>query len=454
MIAKEYVIMLIKTNRITFFFSILSLSLGLAIAPVSKVFGQVAGSPKSPVVESPKSQKKRTPEERAAEKQRQLALQNEMVEERQRKFGILPEGDDSELGREYQKSYERLRLATVELNEVQLKYHLATDFSGSFQDQINLKWQEGMHQCYLAKAEWLDAGAKLFFSDNEKYITIGESLCEMLVADVELDRTDGWLEATKAIVSSKKFERIDVLKAAILVAFANTDFDFTEECLTLSKQLDPQQPQLLLTTQIELLREKWKRELEIRKQEAEKNDNPRVEFVTTKGRVVVELFEDSAPETVKSFIFLVERGFYNQKSFFRVEKHVVVQTGCEKGDGTGDAGYTIPSEADRPNHRDHFRGSLAIALGTDAKTGETNSETGSSQIYFPFLPMPNLDGKHTVFGRVVECQETLGFFRVINLADEKQRKEEKQPDIILNAKVLRKRSTEYRPKIIAGKLPK
>jgi cyclophilin family peptidyl-prolyl cis-trans isomerase len=65
-----------------------------------------------------------------------------------------------------------------------------------------------------------------------------------------------------------------------------------------------------------------------------------------------------------------------------------------------------------------------------------------------------MDGKHTVFGRVVEGQETLSFFRVMNLGEEAQRKEGKQPDLILSAKVLRKRDTLYKPKIIAGKLPK
>ena len=165
------------------------------------------------------------------------------------------------------------------------------------------------------------------------------------------------------------------------------------------------------------------------------------------------MYEDAAPETVKSFIYLVERGFYNRKSFFRVEKHLCAQTGCEKGDGTGDAGYTIPGEAQLPNHRDHFRGSMAMALGSDA-AGQVQSETGSSQLYFAFLPMPQLDGKYTVFGRVVEGLETMTCFRVLNLSEAAQKKEGKEPDLILSSKVLRKRDTVYKPKIVAGKLPK
>ncbi len=95
-----------------------------------------------------------------------------------------------------------------------------------------------------------------------------------------------------------------------------------------------------------------------------------------------------------------------------------------------------------------------MALGSDPKTGQVQPSTGSSQFYYSFLPTPHLDGKYTVFGRVVEGVETLSFFRVMNLGEEAQRKEEKQPDVILSSKVLRKRDTEYKPKITAGKLRK
>jgi len=262
---------------------------------------------------------------------------------------------------------------------------------------------------------------------------------------------DGWMEAAKAVVHSKKYDSEDVLRGAGLIAYANSEFDFMEECLEFQKKQETV-PEFL--SEIATTRQKWQRELEIRAKEAEKNDNPQVEFITTKGRLVMELYEDSAPETVKSFIYLTESGFFNRKTFFRVEKHLVAQTGCEKGDGTGDAGYTIPSEADLPNQRDHFRGSMAIALGSDPKTGQVAPSTGSSQFYYSFLPTPHLDEKYTVFGRVIEGIETMSFFRVMNLSEEAQRKEGKRPDVIISSKVLRKRDTEYRPRILAGKLRK
>jgi cyclophilin family peptidyl-prolyl cis-trans isomerase len=446
----EYANMPTKTNRMRPFFVFLFATTSLVFLQIGQSNGQ-GTAPSSSKNDGPTAKKRLTPEERATEKQKKLELENQIAANRRGSFGMLPENDDSVLGKKYQAAFNRFRDAAVDLNQVQMTFHLSKDFSQPSKNKINQEWQVAIHDSFLAKANWLDAAAEVFLSDPDKYATIGDTLVEMMLADVELDRTDGWIQAAKAIVRSKKFSGEDVLRGAGLIAFANSEFDFMEECLEFQKK-EEAEPKYL--SDIDATRQKWLRELEIRAREAEKNDNPMVEFITTKGRLVMELYEDSAPETVKSFIYLTENGFFNRKSFFRVEKHLIAQTGCEKGDGTGDAGYTIPSEADLPNRRDHFRGSMAIALGSDPKTGQVQPSTGSSQFYFSFLPTTHLDGKYTVFGRVVEGVETLSFFRVMNLGEEAQRKEDKRPDVIHTSKVLRKRDTEYKPKITAGKLRK
>ncbi len=438
--------MLIKTNHIPCISLILSTTACLIGLPLDRLYGQSGAAAQAKT--------RQTPEERAIEKQKAIDLQNELARIRQMNFGRLPEGDDSESGKRYQAAFDRFREAAVDLNQVQMTFHLTSKLTPAFKDQINEQWQAGMHKGHLAKENWLKVAAETFASDTAKYAVLGETLCAMLLTDVELDRMEGWLEAAKSVVNSKKFEREEVLRAASLIGYAHSDFDFTEECLARSEQFhDANETKPKFIGEIRSLREKWKRELEFRQKEAEKNDNPRVEIQTTKGRMVLELYEDSAPETVKSFVFLVEQGFYSRKSFFRVEKHLCAQFGCEKGDGKGDAGYTIASEASLPGHRDHFRGSIAIALGSDTN-GKVMNETGSSQVYFSFLPMSHLDGSYTVFGRIVEGQETMNNLRVLNLADPEQKKEGKQPDVILSAKVLRKRDTVYKPQILAGKLPK
>ena len=78
----------------------------------------------------------------------------------------------------------------------------------------------------------------------------------------------------------------------------------------------------------------------------------------------------------------------------------MAQGGDPKGDGSGGPGYTIPDECRQENHRNHFRGSLSMA-----KTAEP--DTGGSQFFLTFVPTSHLDGKHTVFGRVIEGMDVL-----------------------------------------------
>ncbi|MCP4813808.1 MAG: peptidylprolyl isomerase, partial [Planctomycetaceae bacterium] len=107
---------------------------------------------------------------------------------------------------------------------------------------------------------------------------------------------------------------------------------------------------------------------------------PRVKMTTSKGEVVIELFENEAPDTVGNFVSLVEVGFYDNKKFHRVLKNFVAQTGCPKGDGTGDAGYSIYCECAKADYRKHFRGSLSMA--------HAGPDTGGSQFFITFRATP------------------------------------------------------------------
>ena len=110
------------------------------------------------------------------------------------------------------------------------------------------------------------------------------------------------------------------------------------------------------------------------------------------GKIVIEFYEQDAPETVANFIKLAKKGFYNSLSFHRVEPGFVVQGGDPKGDGTGGPGYTIKDEF---NSRKHLTGTVAMA-----RTPAPNS--AGSQFYICLGPQPFLDGKYTVFGQVVD----------------------------------------------------
>jgi cyclophilin family peptidyl-prolyl cis-trans isomerase len=183
-------------------------------------------------------------------------------------------------------------------------------------------------------------------------------------------------------------------------------------------------------------RDAWAKEKQIREAESEAN-LPRVRLQTTKGTILLELFENEAPNTVANFISLVEKGFYDGVTFHRVLNGFMAQSGCPDGTGQGGPGYNIPCECYRPDARLHFRGSISMA-----NTGER--DTGGSQFFLTFVPTPHLDGRHTVFGRVIEGMEVLS--ELTRLEPKGNDQPEPEPDKIIKATVVRKRDHEYLPK--------
>lgn len=178
--------------------------------------------------------------------------------------------------------------------------------------------------------------------------------------------------------------------------------------------------------------EAWAREQAIREKEAAADDLPRVLLETTKGPIVIELFENEAPQAVANFISLVERKYYDGLGFHRVLAGFMAQGGCPKGDGTGGPGYKIYCECQREDYRHHFTGTLSMA--------HAGKDTGGSQFFLTFRPTPHLDGRHTAFGRVIEGGEVLS-----RLQRRDPQRSRVEPDKILRATVLRKRDHDYQP---------
>ncbi len=193
-----------------------------------------------------------------------------------------------------------------------------------------------------------------------------------------------------------------------------------------------QQQAAMWKEELPKIRLRWQKEQALRKQEAADDDLPRVKLVTSQGDIIVELFENEAPESVANFINLVKQGYYNDVTFHRVLPMFMAQGGDPQGTGSGGPGYTIRDEHTKANHRKHFRGSLSMA-----KTGAPNS--GGSQFFLCFVPTSYLDGKHTAFGRVIEGME--------NAAALKRRDPSigylPKPDRIISAEVIRDRGHNY-----------
>jgi peptidyl-prolyl cis-trans isomerase B (cyclophilin B) len=120
----------------------------------------------------------------------------------------------------------------------------------------------------------------------------------------------------------------------------------------------------------------------------------------TGGIVLIDLFDQDAPNTVANFEKLAKDGFYNGLTFHRVIPGFVAQGGCPNGTGSGGPGYTINCEI---NPNKHERGTLAMA--------HAGKNTGGSQFYICYAPQPHLDGVHTVFGKVVEGMDLVDTFK-------------------------------------------
>jgi cyclophilin family peptidyl-prolyl cis-trans isomerase len=119
--------------------------------------------------------------------------------------------------------------------------------------------------------------------------------------------------------------------------------------------------------------------------------------MATGGEFVVQLFPDKAPKTVNNFVFLARNGFYDGTTFHRVIEGFMAQGGDPTGTGTGGPGYLFEDEFsdltfDKP-------GLLAMA--------NSGPNTNGSQFFITFVPTPHLDGKHTIFGEVIEGMEVV-----------------------------------------------
>jgi cyclophilin family peptidyl-prolyl cis-trans isomerase len=121
--------------------------------------------------------------------------------------------------------------------------------------------------------------------------------------------------------------------------------------------------------------------------------NPMVVLDTSMGVIRLELFASETPITVQNFVKLCRNGFYNGLSFHRVIDGFMIQGGCPRGDGTGGPGYAI---------KDEFVVNLKHSGPGIISMANAGPNTGGSQFFITLAPTPWLDGKHTVFGKVVE----------------------------------------------------
>jgi peptidyl-prolyl cis-trans isomerase B (cyclophilin B) len=123
---------------------------------------------------------------------------------------------------------------------------------------------------------------------------------------------------------------------------------------------------------------------------------------TDRGTMVLELYPEQAPKTVNNFVFLAREGFYDGLKFHRVIANFMIQGGDPTGTGSGGPGYKFEDEV-RENSLKHGTGVISMA--------NAGPNTNGSQFFITHGPQPHLDGKHTVFGQVVEGQDVVDAIR-------------------------------------------
>lgn len=262
---------------------------------------------------------------------------------------------------------------------------------------------------------------------------VSKTLIGLLASDVRQDEYEAALDLG-ALLAKHGVDDPVVDSFVGIAAYCADDFAKAETHLTKAKEANA----LTRTAEVCLsdvakAKAAWAKELQIRATEKTANDLPQVRMETNKGTLLIELYENEAPQAVGNFISLVESGFYNGLSFHRVLPGFMAQGGCPDGLGTGGPGYKIYCECKEDNYRRHFRGSLSMA--------HAGPDTGGSQFFLTFKRTAHLDGRHTVFGRVVEGLDVLAQLQRRN----PQQSGQPDPDTMVKVEVVRKREHEYKP---------
>ncbi len=167
--------------------------------------------------------------------------------------------------------------------------------------------------------------------------------------------------------------------------------------------------------------------------------NPVIRIATSKGDMYAELFEDEVPNTVANIITLAESGYYNGMRFHRIIDGFMAQGGCPNSKrgadgrpGTGGPGYRIADEFS-PRLRHSGKGILSMA--------NSGPNTNGSQFFICFVPTPHLDGKHTVFGKLIKGLDVLNKIEGVGTPNGTPEEE-----IRFNIEVVSKRNHPYEVK--------
>jgi cyclophilin family peptidyl-prolyl cis-trans isomerase len=339
----------------------------------------------------------------------------------------------------------------TELRQLKDEYKTAR---GDRKSEIETKYDELIAQGETILPKLTEAAKNAYVEAPGADPQVSEFLSALVPSDLYSDDYEKVLPLAEELAAAEP-ETPAMYAYAGMAALATMQLDKAEKYLNLAKEKKAlaalgmlgEQHQMAQMAQnydplLAYYKQAWPKEQAIREAEAKTDDLPRVLLKTNRGDLTIELFENEAPNTVANFISLVEKGFYDGLTFHRVLPGFMAQGGDPDGTGGGGPGYAIPCECNQENRRLHFRGTLSMA--------HAGPNTGGSQFFLTFAPTPHLDGKHTVFGRVIDGTDVLAKIQRRDPEGPKQ----PAPDKILEAKVLRKRDHAYEPKKMGDTPPR
>ena len=329
---------------------------------------------------------------------------------------------------DFSQAQKELKKLVGELTSLQAEYQQPNADKTSIENKFNAT-RDKAREAALALEQSASA-AVLANPDNDDACAVVK---DVLQSAMQADDPKKALSLVKTLVDAGKANEETLLTGAT-AAMITSELDLAEKFLKAAKDAGMSADKIgSLQKAIENERPKVDAEMAVRATEEKADDLPQVKIETSKGTIIVELFENQAPNTVANFISLVESNFYDGTPFHRVIPQFMAQGGDPTGTGTSGPGYTIDCECELPNARKHFLGSLSMA--------HAGKDTGGSQFFLTFRPTEHLDGRHTVFGRVIEGFDVLP---KINRTEGPQARPTQ--DKINTAEIIRKRDHEYEPK--------
>jgi cyclophilin family peptidyl-prolyl cis-trans isomerase len=332
---------------------------------------------------------------------------------------------------EYKALQTRIEAIIGDLRKLKVKYAVT---QGPEKEALEKQYDELVSEGNKLFPQVRDAGQKAYEAAPNTDPQLTRFLVKMAMDDAMNDHYQAALGLADLLIKNEVDEK-QIYIAGGIAAFGLNEFKKAADYFKIAKDAGLSPPsEINYVDDAVPYQEFWAAEQKIREAEAKADDLPRVKLQTSQGDIVIELFENEAPDTVGNFISLVEKGHYDGTKFHRVLRGFMAQGGDPKGDGTGGPGYQIYCEIDPKNYRKHFAGSLSMA--------HAGKDTGGSQFFLTFRATPHLNGMHTCFGRVISGMEVL---------EKLHRGDPMNPgngdfDKIIKATVERKRDHAYVPK--------